>query len=278
MIGIAACCLAGAAPASAHEGLAAKIATYTARLAQSPADATLLLERAECFRLQREWRPALADLAAAEALAPDLVAAIDLARARLFVDARDGERAVAAADRVLARRADDSLAHLLRAQALVQLGRGEAAVTDFDRAVATSREPDPNLYYARAEQLFALGGDWRQRAIDGLDDGIARTAGAAQLEELALRYEVALASWDAALDRVARIARSSPRPEIWGARASELLESAGRGAQALVAATSTLETLGRLPSQVRALVTTRRLQEELTARCQRLRAPSTKSP
>jgi hypothetical protein len=99
-----------------------------------------------------------------------------------------------------------SEAALLRARELADLGRGAEAAAAFDRAVALAARPDPDVYFARAEQQFALGGEWRARAIAGLDEGVARLGGAQQLEELALQLETALHDWDAALRRGERLA------------------------------------------------------------------------
>src|SRR5262245_49492341 len=173
--------------------------------------------------MQRAWRAALADLSHAQQLDPAM-AAVELARARLYVDAHAPQRALEALDAFDARVPEHAGSALLRARSLARLGRGEEAAAAFDRAIALAATPDPDVYFARAEHLFALGGEARARAVRGLDEGSARLGGAMQLEELALRFESDMGEWDAALARIERLGAAAPRRERWQARASELLE------------------------------------------------------
>jgi tetratricopeptide (TPR) repeat protein len=268
-LGIAEGALVFGRVAHGHEGLSDRIDSLSARIAGRPLEAALWLERGECFRLQRLWRAALADLARAQRLDPGL-AAVHLARARLFVDARESQRALEALDEFERRRPDHAEAVALRARALALAGWGAEAAVAWDRAIGLSERPEPDFYFARAELRFALGGEERRRAIAGLDEGAARLGGAMQLEELALRLESELGDWDAALRRVERLRASSPRPEIWRARAADLLERAGRRADALAATDAALAEVARTPARLRGLASTRALQEELQRRRARL--------
>jgi tetratricopeptide (TPR) repeat protein len=253
----------------AHEGLDSKIESVSRRIVAQPADASLWLERAEFERMQRAWRAALADLERAEQLDPAM-SAVELARARLFVDADEPTRALASLDAFDRRMPDHAGALVLRARSLAKLARDEEASVAFDRAIAAAKTPDPDVYYARGEHDFARGGEWRMRAIRGLDEGIAKVGGAMQLEELALRFETEMGEWDAALARIERLGAASPRPERWRARAAELLERAGRDEAAIAATEAALASIARAPALVRAAPATKELTEELQRRRVRL--------
>jgi len=91
-----------------------------------------------------------------------------------------------------------------------------------------------------------------------------------QLDELALRFETELEHWDAALARIRRLAGSSPRPELWRARASDLLERAGRTAEARAEVRVALSLLEKSPKRIRELATSQELSRELNERLARL--------
>ena len=130
-------CAAFASAASAHDGLDERIASVSARIAARPDDPALWLERGEYHRLQRDWRAALADLRQADAIDAGLAASW-LARGRLFVDAHEWNRALAALDEFEKRAPDRAEASSLRARALAAMGRGEDAVLAFNPARARS--------------------------------------------------------------------------------------------------------------------------------------------
>jgi len=255
--------------AGGHDGVDGRIAAVTGRIARRPEDATLRLERAEYHRLQRAWRAAAADLERAAALDPGL-AAVHLARARLDVDGCVPARALAALDEFDRREPGRSETWVLRARALAQLGRGADAAGAWDRAVELAERPDPDVHFARARQRFALGGDHRARAIAGLDEGVRRLGGAMQLEELALQLETEQGDLAAALARVERLRAAAPRPELWRARAAELLERAGRRVEALAAVDLALAEIAAAPARMRSGRSSRALFDELQRRRERL--------
>ena len=91
--------------------------------------------------------------------------------------------------------------------------------------------------------------------------------GAIQLEELALRCELALGRVDAALARIDRLAEGAPRPEVWGERRVEVLQQASRAGAALMACRELERRIAALPAAQRGLTSTK----ERAARLQALR-------
>ncbi len=277
LLGVCAFATYATTAAFAHDGAAERLARLSPRLeaAHARGDASLvaalLLERAELHRIERSWRAALLDLAEAQRRDASLHR-VDLARARVYFDSGDDRRASAAARTYLGVETDDVAGHALLAQALARSGDHAGAIAAFDAALLRSPR-DPNLHFARAQQSFALGGDDRQRAIDGLDRGTTACGGALQLEELAVRFETELGATDAALRRVARLESGSPRPELWRARAVTLLERSGRFAESREAAVALLASIDRLPAATRAQFAMQRLRREVAAALVRLGAP-----
>jgi tetratricopeptide (TPR) repeat protein len=266
-VAAAAALLHPALEAAAHDGVTVKLARADAAVQLAPSDAALRFERAELHRIDGNWRAALHDLLQAEALDPTL-RNVDLARARVFLAARDGARAVLAVRRHLDRHGEDALAQALLAQAHGLAGEADLAGAAWSRAVELAPD-DPNLHFARSEQLRERGDEWRAAALATAEHGARRT-GAIQLEELALRREIELGRFDAALDRISRLAAGSPRPDAWLERRLDVLEQSGRAAEALLGTRDLEERIRALPAAQRSMTSTRERGARLLERRLRL--------
>ena len=134
-------------------------------------------------------------------------------------------------DRVLARRPDAYGLVFERGRALLALGRTEDAAQDFGRAIAAMPHAAPEHVFARRDALLALGR--AGAALAALDAGMARIG----------RVAVAPAGGDR--PRGAARRTSTPRSRAstscidaasrnpaWIARRGEILERAGRNAEA----------------------------------------------
>ena len=247
----------------AHSDLDEQIAAVTARIEREPRRADLHLKRGELHRAHRDWTLALADYDRAAALDPDL-AAVDLARATLVLDDDRPQAALAAADRFLARRPDHAEGRALRARILTRLGRPREAAEDWARAIAASPRPRPEHYLERAR---ALAADDRRidEALAALDDGLRRLGSIVTLELAAMELELSRARYDAALARVDRLAAASARKEQWLLQRGEILERAGRPAEAREAFAAALNAVESLPAARRRT----RAAEEVETRSRR---------
>ena len=132
-----------------------------------PGEAALYLRRGELYRKHADWLKAAADYDRAAALDPSL-AAVDLARGALGIEARRFEAARVALDRFIASRPDDPAGYAGRARLLRRQKEPLAAAQDFARAVALSRPPAPALFLEAAE---AARGGRPGEAVAVLDDG-----------------------------------------------------------------------------------------------------------
>ena len=231
--------------AAAHSDLEEQIAAVTARIDREPRRADLHLKRGDLHRAHRDWVPALADLDRAAALDPGL-ASVDLARATLSFDADMPRAALAAIERFLARQPDHAGGRILRARILTSLRRPLEAAEDWARAIAASARPRPEYYLARAH---ALAADDRRidEALAALEDGTRRLGPIVTLELAAMELELARARYDAALARVDRLAAAAPRNEQWLVQRGEILERAGRAAEARDAFAAALKAVQTLP-------------------------------
>jgi predicted Zn-dependent protease len=267
-IGILLCAvaaLAGAGRTAVHDGDHEQITALTRAIERNPGNAELRLRRAELYRLHRQWDPALADLERAQVLDPRLDAVL-LCGARVFLDAGQLESARRLLDRHVALHPEDPEPYLLRAQLGLRRGALEEAARDYDHALARLDPPEPDPYLARAEVLARLGPAGVERALAGLDAGLARLGPVAALELRAVELERERGRFDDALARLDGIAARSPRQERWLALRGEILLEAGRAAEALEAFGAARIALRSLPPRLRSPATIAELETTIDCR------------
>lgn len=252
LIALAGASLALIPPVLAHGTHDEQVAWETARIAAEPGEPRHYLFRAEILRLEGRRKEAEADLARAERLDPGLPG-VPLCRAALALDGGDPNRARLVLQALLDRPEPPAEAHLLMARALGRLGRQLDAADAYDQAIAGLSRPTPDHYLERARVLIGSGESLRQRALQGLDQGIARLGPAPALVEQAIELELALGRFEMALERHAllRPAHHGPQ-ESWLARQGELLRAAGRPLEAVVAFSQALEAIEGMPPARRA--------------------------
>jgi tetratricopeptide (TPR) repeat protein len=131
---------------------------------------------------------------------------------------------------MLARRPDASALLFWRGRALMAVGRTEEAAGDFGRAIAAMPEPRPEHVIARRDALLSLGR--REEALSALDEGMARVGRVVSLQLPAVDLEVELRRYEAALNRLDELLARGARNPAWVARRGDILERAGRTAEA----------------------------------------------
>jgi predicted negative regulator of RcsB-dependent stress response len=89
--------------------------------------------------------------------------------------------------------------------------------------------------------------------------------------------EVKRRRFDAALKRLEAVASQTRRPETWLARRGEILQQAGRGAEAQAAYTQALEAIARLPAARRDVPAMRELEKRLRSALDTLAAAPPKT-
>ena len=259
-------------PAFAHLGIHEQIEDLSSRIGASPDDPSLYIRRGELRAAHGDLRAALRDFERARSLQPYLAEA-DLRIARLHLQSGRVAKARRALDRLLEISPDHVEALFTRGQALERLGLHIEAAADFTRAIqhhGIANPPQPDLYLERASALAAAGGCHVWEALEGLDDGIDRLGPAVTLQLAAIELEVRLQRHDAALVRVAQAASRAGRQERWLARCGEILERAGRPAEAMAAFTAGLEAFATLPPHRRDAAASAALEADVREKLARL--------
>ena len=264
-------CLMLPSPVAGHGDLHERIAALTKQIEQCPTNADLYLQRGELHRLHRDWDAALADYERAAQRDPGL-AAIDLHRGRMLLEAGRAQSARAALDRFLARHPDHAEARVARARVLVRLGHRAAAAEDFTRAIAQLPRPKPEYYLERARALAADGDERLDEALRGLDEGLEKLDQPVALQLFAIDLDLKKRRYDAALARLEKISAQAARRETWLARRGEILEQAGRPAEARKAFRAGLAATESLPPHRRNVKAVVELEKRLRTGLERLGA------
>ena len=240
MGGVRACALAAlalvgmATPSTvrAHAGVDELLDASRAAVTTRPADPSARLQLANTLRLAGDWDGALAalDAAADRGADADEVAGT---RAAVLLEAGRAAAALAELDHLLERRPDAPGVHLERGRALLALGRADAAAGALGIAVATLPAPRPEHVLLHRDALLARGRT--ADAVRALDGGIARLGPIPSLQLPAIDLEIRLGRPDAALARIDALLASSGRNPAWLVRRAEILDDAGRAAEARAA-------------------------------------------
>jgi Flp pilus assembly protein TadD len=240
--------LAWVGTAGAHAGFEVLEEAVRERVAARPDDPESHLARARVHQIAREWDAALTALAEAAARGAD-PAVVGAARGLVLLDAGRPRLAKREFDRVLARRPDAHGILFDRGRACLALGRPDQAARDFGYAIAGMPEPRPEHVIARRDALLALGRP--DEALRALDEGALRVGAVASLELAAVDLEVELGRHEAALERLDRLLAQGPTNEAWRVRRAEILERAGRPAEARAEYARALAFLDARPARRR---------------------------
>ncbi len=232
--------------ALAHGDVRQAIALLSELIAKYPDDSALYVKRGELHRQRMDWTAALADFGRAVELKPELVAAV-VGRGLSLLGSGHAEQAVAALSRAVELAPENLVARMGRARALARNGSHRSAAADFDFVLAHTPYPQPEHYLERAAAVMSAGDRQEEAALRGLDEGIARLGPLVTLELMAIDLEVKLGAYDAGLVRLDAIAAAAERKENWLVRRGEILESAGRHADARAAYLKALTAIQELP-------------------------------
>ncbi|MBW2273134.1 MAG: tetratricopeptide repeat protein [Deltaproteobacteria bacterium] len=255
--------------AHAHGTYHDRLAAASSKIEAHPDRAILYVERAHLYRGHRDFAEAMADLDRAEALDPELIDT-DFMRGLVYLDLEEPENADTALSRVLTKSPEHVAALEARGRTRMLLGRYLAAARDYDLAIAHQATPQPEPYLVRARALAAAGDEHLPEAIAGLDAGLARMGPAVTLEQAALQLELQMGATDAALERLDRTAARSPRKDTWLARRGQILEGAGRDAEARRSYEEALAALSKLPASRRRAAASRDLEGQIHEALERL--------
>lgn len=248
----------------AHGPVHEQIRILDAQLATSPADAPLLVRRAELYRLDGGLSNAVADLKAAARLQPELEA-LWWVRSRVRLDLGEMEGAVDDLTRLIGRQPGNAGAFAERGRAHEARQRFAEAAADYSEAIRLMSSPDPDLYLARARAERRRGPGHLATALRGLDEGITRLGPLVTLQLEAVDLEVALGRTDEAVRRLRLLAGRSARKEVWLVREAEILQAAGHAEEAEKAWTDAYRACSALPPRLRQTRATKELESRITS-------------
>lgn len=238
----------GLAPAAAfaHAGLDALDATSRDEVTKHPDDPQAHLARARVLQMQGEWDAALEEIevAANHGGDPDM---LGQSRGFIYLEAGFPRMAKVEFDRVLARRPDVYPLVFARGRAWLAIGNAEAAARDFGEAIAKGPGPTPEQVIVHRDALLGIGK--KEDALRALDAGMARVGHVVQLELPAIDLELELGRPDRALERIDALAKTGPPNPLWIARRGEILDKAGRGAEARVEYEKALALIAQKPAE-----------------------------
>lgn len=235
---------------SAHGDLHERISELSVQIKADGKNAAIVyFERGELYRQHGDWTLALRDFNAAEKRSSKIVP-INFARGRTLFAAERFYEAKVALDKYIAIAPTHAEALAMRAQTLAKLGNHADAVDDFTRAINNFAAPDLDCFLQRADSLIALGQS--RVALAGLEEGMQKFGPVISFQLRAIELEIALKNYPSALSRLDSIIVQSPRKETWLARRGEILEQAGRRAEAEKTYLDALNALEGLPASRRA--------------------------
>jgi tetratricopeptide (TPR) repeat protein len=229
----------------AHGELLIRIAAITRQIqAATNNPATLYLQRGELHREHRDWQAAASDYDSAARFDPKLLA-LDRCRATMLADAGKLDEALALFNKAIDRSPSEGLLYLGRARVLANLGRCDAAITDFRHGINLLREPVPDCFRELAE--IQVANAQTNSALQSLDDGIRKFGPILLLQAYALDLELRCGNNEAALTRLDTILPAAPRKEGWFARRGDILLALGRPGEARIAYEAALKATDILP-------------------------------
>ena len=267
--------LFGVVAAFGHGDVHLQIIELTKEIEKTPRNAELFVRRADLHRLHGDWDAAQADYDHAGALDPQL-AMVDLARARMFLEANWPLSSLTSVDRFLARQFEHPEGLIIRARALAKLARYVEAAQDYTRAIGKVNEGRPELFLERAQALAAEGKEHVDNAIRGLDEGIQKLGPLVTLNLYALDLETEHGRYEAALKRLDGVIAKAPRKETWFERRGNILFKAGRREEARQAYQQALDAMKTLPPVRRNVPAMQELDKRLRANIESLGSTASK--
>lgn len=155
------------------------------------------------------------------------------------------DAAMESLDRCLKRDPSASRCLVLRARVFARIGKPDAAIRDYRKALSMTQQPEPDLLLevstALAENKQAPA------ALEVLDQGISRLGPLPSLVNAAIDIDFGNGNIGGALRRIDVARDAAPRPEPWMARRASILARAGRIDESRAAWKALLDHVSSLP-------------------------------
>ena len=220
------------ARSEAHPGLHEQQRAVEEALAAQPSDPAMYLRQGRIQAEQHAFDAALEFYERARRLGAD-PDEVDVVAGAALLDAGWPRMAKLRFDAVLGRSPERADARLGRARAWMKLDHPEEAVVDYAVALDRMSEPRPAYALEQRDALLALGR--RDEAVTALDRAMSRIGMVPTLQVAAVDLAVELGRTDDALGRLDALLVQSPHHPLWTSRRGQVLENAGRTAEARAA-------------------------------------------
>lgn len=233
----------------AHPAIDAQVAIINELLDREPRNASLFFKRGQLHQGHRVWNAAIDDYTRAA----EIDSRLHAARIRLSEVLLEAGRTGAAQRTLevfLSEHADHVDGLVLRGRVNARLGEFASALADYDRAISRSARPQPDWFLERGRAAAQSDGGL-DKAIYGLDEGLARLGPLVTLQALAIELELRRRNHEAALARVDQLLAHMPRQPQWLIKRAELLNELGRPVEARMSFGSALEMIEALPANRR---------------------------
>ena len=211
-----------------HGDVHRAILALTKKIAQGPASASLHLRRGQLHGIHKDWAKAERDYRRALDLEPSMLVA-RRALAGTFLRAGRPAEAEREVRRFLAACPGDADGWALLARTLTELGRHPGALQAWTRSTTGDGERRADLWLERTRALANLDAT---AALRDLDAATAQMGHPIVLELEALTLERQLRRFSEALTRVRHLTERARRKTAWRLLEAEVLEQAGRTAEA----------------------------------------------
>jgi tetratricopeptide (TPR) repeat protein len=220
------------------------------KLNDKPNDVSLLLEKARLLIIMREWDNAEAALRQIDEVEKERGVDTLYAYILLYHKRGDLKHAFELSNTGIRQFPENDLQWEIRGSICNDLGKTEEAIDAMSQSLRYRKTVHPLSYIQIATILLGRNhaGD-KERTLALLREGIARVDHPSELLHLSIRLNAELERYDQALEDVNKLEMQYGKQVPFAAKRAEVLEKAGRNAEAVKAYRSAIALLETLPEK-----------------------------
>ncbi len=247
---------------SAHGDLHQRIQILTNKIKIDNKDPELFLKRAELYRQHQEWNSAIRDFKKVRELKPQHPL-LSYLFGKLLIEANKPLEAKKELDQFIKLNPNHGPAFLYRARTWVKLKNNKEAEKDYNQAIQFFTPPEPDLYLERANIVFSMGKPFKERAVQGLDEGIKNIGPIVTLINQAIQFEREIGKYNQAIQRIELLPVKLKSHPFWLNIKGDILIEAGKNEEAKHTFSLALEKIKNFSSRRKQTKATQKLEEEI---------------